>query len=214
MKKTENFDKIILLLTIISLIILILLIFDIKFCSIFNKSTSNKINETLNDISIGIICSSIFYFIVQWYPNNKKQTIALKSVSSYLYDLYYLYKDFTLLYNSEYSNISFDKKYGFNIFINGKNKMFKDKNEEINYAIINLMKIESVISNIRSNIYFEFLPIEIINILQENSVNELIYNLKSYLNNQDDSDDFLLKELYNQSLKYIELYELFFPKSS
>lgn len=179
MKKAKSFDTIILLLTIISLIIVFLLTFEIYFFPIFKSSISNNINDFLNDLSIGIICSSIFYFIVQWYPNYIKYNIAKNTNEDYIKLIKESLERILFTYSKNFNPNNYNEKF-----------VKKELNEITNLGVIKIEHMDEI----------DFLNYELENI-HNNSIIVLQSTYIDYLL----SDTF--KELSHISQKKPKIFE-------
>lgn len=82
-KSLNRFEKILVAITLLSFVALIMLVLDFQFIpNIFNLKPSviANINNLINDLSIGIIASFIFYIIVQWFPEKEKERVSKKLI--------------------------------------------------------------------------------------------------------------------------------------
>lgn len=178
MKKIESFDKAILLISVISLIVLGCLTFDFKFCSVFNSIISKRINEIINDLSIGIICSSIFYLIVQWWPNYIKRKTAYDLNKVFLNNILINLEGILSLYSEKYLNNKIIDKLEFQDFIKIEKNYNDDKSNFINdYNSLKLF-IENINENsvkINENTHLSQLPEELIVI--NNNINTNFYKI-------------------------------------
>ncbi|WP_147439103.1 hypothetical protein [Faecalibacter macacae] len=178
MKKIESFDKAILLISVISLIVLGCLTFDFKFCSVFNSIISKRINEIINDLFIGIICSSIFYFIVQWWPNYIKRKTAYDLNKVFLNNILINLEGILSLYSEKYLNNKIIDKLEFQDFIKIEKNYNDDKSNFINdYNSLKLF-IENINENsvkINENSHLSQLPEELIAI--NNNINTNFYKI-------------------------------------
>ncbi|WP_353166431.1 hypothetical protein [Empedobacter brevis] len=101
LKPLNRFEKILVAITLLSFVALMMLVLDFQFIpNIFNLKPNviDNINDLINDLSIGIIASFIFYIIVQWFPdrikllnNNKLIYDHVKNIHTVLYFILYDY---------------------------------------------------------------------------------------------------------------------------
>ncbi|WP_312557909.1 hypothetical protein [Empedobacter brevis] len=78
-KSLNKFEITLFILTILAGLILFQIVLDLTCVpSIFSSNITSNINEVLKDLSIGIITSSIFYLIIQWFPERIKRSQALE----------------------------------------------------------------------------------------------------------------------------------------
>lgn len=83
-KSLNRFEKWLFLLAFASVLILIFLVFELTFIpNFFNLKSSvvENINDLINDLSIGIIASFIFYIIVQWFPEKEKEKSSIDLIN-------------------------------------------------------------------------------------------------------------------------------------
>ena len=84
LKPLNRFEKILVAITLLSFVALIMLVLDFQFIpNIFNLKPSviENINNLINDLSIGIIASFIFYIIVQWFPEKEKEKSSIDLIN-------------------------------------------------------------------------------------------------------------------------------------
>lgn len=220
-KSLNRFEKYLLYITTLSIIILFILVLDLLFIpNCFNTSLKviNNTNELLSDISIGIISSFVFYVIVQWLPDKYKEKKSLKIIyknlkkaSDEIDSLIATYnrilfrkKDINELIKEDFKKITFFELYkcDFEDF-----QTFKNNREEIIFIFLKLTTIFNEIGVILKSPYIESVPYELISKFYElrdlNFYEEIIrtQNMHDYFNT-----DKLNLELngYNFSQIYID----------
>ncbi|VDH16710.1 Uncharacterised protein [Algoriella xinjiangensis] len=175
LNKTK-FEKSLFFITLLSLLALVTTVLELHFVpNLLNLKPEiiKNTNNLINDLSIGIIASFIFYVIVQWIPERNKEKKSLIIVEKNLIkltneidffiltysDLLMNKKDINTLVKSDFDKIGFFELYKCESeFV----KQFNTNRDEVIYVLMRLKTIFTEIGIILKSPYIEHLPDDLI----------------------------------------------------